>query len=109
MGRDTKLVRLSSVKVIAKGCAESCDVSEDIADARAVVCLYEPEELEVNGKVIESIEEVPDVIIGCTVEVHEGACMLIDMTDRLVYVFSDGEYGHIVYIPKEWLGLLQVI
>ena len=103
---EIKLVRLKDVKVIAKGCVESCSVSEDIADGRAVVCVYEPEELEINGKTIESIEEVPDIIFGCTVEVYEGACMLINTFHELVYVFSDGEYGHIIYIPKEWLRMV---
>ena len=104
--KELKVVRLKDVKVIAKGCAESCDVSEDIADGRAVVCLHEPEELEINGKTIESIEEILDVISECTVEVYEGACMLINTFHELVYVFSDGEYGHIVSIPKEWLRMV---
>jgi len=103
---EIKLVRLKDVKVIAKGCVESCSVSEDIAYGRAVVCVYEPEELEINGKTIESIEEIPDVISECTVKVYVGVCMLINTFHELLYVFSDGEYGHIVSIPKEWLRML---
>jgi len=104
-----KLVRLRNVEVVARGwrgSSGSCDDFENVADGYAILCMYEPEGFEIDNKCIESIEEVPDEIVGCTTKVYEEACMLIDIGSELLYVFSDGEYGHIERIPREWLELL---
>ena len=102
--KELKVVRLKDVRIIADGCTKTRSVR--IVDSCAVVCLFEPRGLEINGKRIESTKEIPDVIHGCIVRVYEDAFMLINVGECLYVIFSDGGYGHIVSIPKEWLRVV---
>lgn len=101
---EVKPVRLKDVRIIAKGNAKT--TSAKVADSRAVICLYEPGRLEIGGERIRTIEEIPDVIFGCAVKVYDGACIVVNAFHVLLYAFSDGERGHIVSIPKEWLRMV---
>ena len=95
-----KVVELKKAIVVARGCAEHLDESV-IASGRAVIYMSKPKTIEIDGKFVQSTSEIPDVICRRTLGVHPGAWVISDVGKVLIYFFSDGEYGHAIYIP-DW-------
>ena len=101
-----KLVKVKNVKLIVRACAEHLDEDLSLKDTDVI---FEGEAVSVNGKEVK-VSELPDVLENCTIEIREfpWCKAYINGDDAILIAYSDGEYAHIVKVPRDVLGLLSL-
>ena len=116
----SKVVRLKNVHLRIHACTESLDRNEDIKDAWAIIEVYGyksdteedwrdriSENIMINGKEVYSLDEIPGVLEGGSLEILSvDADIIIYLPDKgkICKGFTDGEYA---YMPC--IGLDQIM
>ena len=101
-----KVVELENVLVVVKGANELYDGYLTVERGKAVVEMTEPESICIGERIIKNEDELPSRIEKCTMEIYNGAEMLVSTKDGLVYFIGDLEFGEICIIPEHWLEVL---
>ena len=103
------VVRLRNVELVIRACVEALDLRKHVDEGYAIlnVISWAERPLRINGRAVESPDEVPDAVENGTLEIaNEYASIELLTGDRICKGFTDGEYAYMPCIPIKHVKLL---